>query len=308
MNAEKIEGRRKTFAEKIAEGHTATEAYLLAGYRPLKRETAHRAASRLYANPEVRTYIRELRHTGDELDREETTLTIAKKLAFLARLVLTSSTTLREGDPLIQSHRILKDGSTSIRIPCKLKALKMHSELAGHFLPEPSEPPPPIDTLQELFDQIRSGRIIDATDNGLPRPATSGEADLSKNAPSSTTPASRANANLTHDQFSKPLQTTTIMPQPPGDETRSQATLMSRPAPVADQNPEPREPNPPPPPPKSDSTPLTPVQVRKTVIAQIQQDSPLSYSNLPTASRHLHSKASASRPPALSCHPPYGAL
>jgi len=229
MSTETLEGRQKTFAEKVAEGHTATEAYLLAGYRPVKRETAHRAASRLYSNPGVRTYIRELRRTGDELAREETTLTIAKKLAFLARLVLTSSATLREDDPLIQSHRILKDGSTSIRIPCKLKALKMHSELAGHFLPEPTEPPPPVDTLQLLFDQIRSGRFSESehqtpqnvtsseTEPALPandgRAGTSGDADLFEN----VYPA---------EQISQPQQTSTyqVAVPHPRDETWTPAS------------------------------------------------------------------------------------
>jgi len=281
MSAEKIKGRQKTFAERVAEGHTATEAYLLAGYRPVKRETAHRAASRLSSNPAVRTYIRELRRSGDELAREETTLTIAKKLAFLARIVLTSAATLREDDPLIQAHRLLKDGSASIRIPCKLKALKMHSELAGHFLPEPAEQPAPIDTLQELFDQIRSGRFTDAT--GLeaqetdtriqanpqaptsqcgptvpqqPLPPTETvlntiphSASPSENDSSPTTPASRANSNLPPEQNSEPLQTT----------TNPTATIQ----PTQNQNP---------------GTPLTPVQIRKMMIAQIQQSSPLNYS------------------------------
>jgi hypothetical protein len=279
MSTGKIEGRRKTFAEKIAEGHTATEAYLLAGYRPAKRETAHRAASRLYSNPGVRAYIRELRRTGDELAREETTLTIARKLTFLARLVLTSSATLREDDPLIQSHRILKDGTASIRMPCKLKALKMHSELAGHFLPEPADQTPPADPLQELFDQIRRGhyRVGDPLAGRNTEPsdpvATGLEArrdetrDQARNEPEApqfvptgtnwpSAPKQASSANLPADQTSKPLPTTTNRD------------------PLTERDPEPRVEDPlagrniP-------DKPLTPLQVRKAIIAQLQQSSPI---------------------------------
>ncbi len=300
MSTENIRGRRKTFAEKVAEGHTATEAYLLAGYHAAKRETAHRAASRLYVNPGIRAYIRELRRTGDELAREETTLTIAKKLTFLARLVLTSSATLREDDPLIQSHRILKDGSTSIRIPCKLKALKMHSELAGHFLPEPTEPTPPIDTLQKLFDQIRQGRLdVPPATLQSPRlrdekwpPASADEQPravfpqeniglTTLEAPGLKRGLLRAKSSSAHSFSCKEntgLCATTLQSPRLRDEKwtaasadeQSRAVFCARPMDVQ------KSPNQPPPDP-----PLTPVQIRKMIIAQIQQASPLHNSPIP---------------------------
>lgn len=324
MSVKKLEGRRKAFAEKMAEGHTATEAYLLAGYRAAKRETAHRAASRLYAKPEIRAYIQELRRTGDELAREETTLTIAKKLTFLARLVLTSSATLREDDPLIQSYRLLKDGTTSIRMPCKLKALKMHSELAGHFLPKPAEQAPPVDPFLELLSQIRAG-LYEPGDTKAPSPKnehilpstagraiTSGAADLSRNSQTSTAPIPRANANQSPNQNPKPLPTTTTGLESHAGGTDDWHTSQSEPteshSPLATKPT--IQPNSPAPPSicklkteqlnraqrdslsapttapasreaaqQSNTSSLTPTQLRKAIIAQIQQSSSLNLLN-----------------------------
>ncbi len=170
MNTRDIKGRWKRFAEKIAEGQSATDAYLQAGYRPATREIAHRAASRLRAQPEIRDYIQNLRQTADQEAREDTALTIREKLAFLARIVKTSAAHLAEDDELIQSHRTLKDGRITTRIPCKLKALKMHSELAGHLIPVPPQPTPSLDPLQQLFDQIRAGCLLP---DSVPHPITS---------------------------------------------------------------------------------------------------------------------------------------
>jgi len=268
MKAPPLRRRQKIFAEKLAEGRTATEAYLLAGYHSTKRETAHRAASRLYGNPGVRTYIQELRRAGDDLAREETTLTIAQKLAFLARLVLTSSAALREDDPLIQSHRILKDGSTSIRMPCKLKALKMHSDLAGHHNPPPAPPIAPRDLLQELLDQIRRAPAPSKPEPPRARPV-SPPLSLEPGPSPEPLPAQERHTNSRNPPAPTPSNPSDQKTKPPPTTTkRSEQT-----------------------PPKQ-APPPTPADLRRLVQAQIRQASPLYHTTLGPPALGVTPKAS----------------
>jgi len=270
MNPKPLQRRPKTFAEKIAQGHSATDAYILAGYKPAKRETAHRAASRLYRTPAVRTYIQELRRTGDELAREETSLTIAQKLTFLTRLVLTSSATLREDDPLIQSHRLLKDGTTSIRMPCKLKALKMHSELAGHSIPKPTAHAEPADLVQQLFDQIRQ-----ALGNPARHPQNSGPVATPPPNPCNPPPsASPPEAPTEKPPLLKNRLPTPTPNTPPAQKSTPQQTT-TKPCDVA---------------PQPSAPPRTPADLRRLVQAQIRQSSPLYQTTLSPPSYPLDHK------------------
>lgn len=145
----------RTFAEKIAAGTNATTAYLESGYQSTNRKNAQRAAWRLTQKPEIAAYIQTLRTTAATRSQAETTLTIEEKLAFLTRAIRTGAGGISGAHELCQSYRQFSDGSISIRTPCKLRAIKLHTELTGTMPPKSKTTT--LEIPQSLFDQIRSG-------------------------------------------------------------------------------------------------------------------------------------------------------
>ncbi len=154
-----INAKWRRFAEFIATGHTASDAYLRAGYKSSHRHAAETSASRLRRRPEVAAYISELRHSLDQTAREDTLLSLSETLRLLTRIVRTSATTLPEDDELVEYTRTFKDGGTAVRMPDKLRALKLHAELAGHFDRPAAAPQPPapssLDPLPAILSTLR---------------------------------------------------------------------------------------------------------------------------------------------------------
>jgi hypothetical protein len=159
MEVEEMNPSWRMFAEKVAAGANATEAYLDSGFQSTDRKNAQRSAWRLRQKPEVAAYIKELREAAAAKGKADITLTIEEKLAFLTRAIRTGAGGIQGENELCQSFRQFSDGSISIRTPCKLKAIKLHSELSGDLDDRKAQRQtlPAKDTLQELFDAIRRG-------------------------------------------------------------------------------------------------------------------------------------------------------
>lgn len=206
MNSRPLKSQWLLFARKIAEGHSATDAYLLAGYHATTRTTAHRAASRLRAHPRVQAHIASLCQEAEQTAHTDTIISLQEKLAVLARIIRSSAANLSASDPIIQSHRTYRDGTTAVRIPCKLRAILIHTQLTSQIQPTAQT----TNLIQQLIDQIRTGRSI------LPemrRPSSTKSPQTNRN-PSSPRPTSThlPTANTRPENPKKPLPNSTISP------------------------------------------------------------------------------------------------
>jgi len=208
MNSRPLKSQWLLFARKIAEGHSATDAYLLAGYHAASRATAYRAASRLRAHPRVQAHIASLRQEAEQTAHADTIISLQEKLAVLARIIRSSAADLSASDPIIQSHRTYRDGTTAVRIPCKLRAILIHTQLTSQIQPTAQT----TNLLQQLIDQIRTGRPL------LPemrRPTSTKSPQTNRNqSRSRTTSTHPPTANTSPEKPKNPLPDSTISPPP----------------------------------------------------------------------------------------------
>ena len=127
--------RHEKFAQLIASGKTATQAYKQAGYLA-KGHGAETAASRLLRNVEVLSRIDVLRRKTEaklELSREK----LAKHLW---KVIFTPISEIGEGSPLVQeiTNTTDKEGKTTQRIKClgKIESARLLCDMQGWKEPE----------------------------------------------------------------------------------------------------------------------------------------------------------------------------
>lgn len=184
----KFNARQEKFAQLVAQGIPASQAYLEAGYSKCK--IGSRANGCLLLKiPGVAARIAEIRALADSL--ESTLLTIIEKRRFLAELVRTPIGCIGPDSWLCQEFREevkvrehekeqpADDGETDppagkeiilrrrVRVADKLRAIALDSKLAGHITkPDPGPPPAEASAGPKPItaDEIRQGILRLAKD------------------------------------------------------------------------------------------------------------------------------------------------
>lgn len=133
----KLNDRQRRFAELIVAGSTAKAAYFEAFPRCKRESTAMVEGSKLFRNPKVQEFIKELRAEVCEKSATSLTLTMAERREFLAELIQTPVGKIDETSRLAQSVKWSKDGR-EVRVPDKLRAIELDAKLAGELKDQPA--------------------------------------------------------------------------------------------------------------------------------------------------------------------------
>ena len=118
--------RHERFAQLVAAGTSASEAYRKAGYTS-KNVNVH--GPRLMANGGIKERVREILAKVEK----KTLLTIEERRQFLADVVRAEVSKIPLNSHLIQSIKTGKDG-TEIRLPDKVKSLELDAKMAGELV------------------------------------------------------------------------------------------------------------------------------------------------------------------------------
>jgi phage terminase small subunit len=134
--------KHELFAQALAAGASAVDAYKAAGYK-----VDRGAASRLSANVSIRARVAELqKEAADKL-----VMSLEEALQYAANVVRAAVGTVDEKSALAQevTRDILTGGPDGdgegvtirekIKLPCKLKALDLIAKLKGWYAPEKKE-------------------------------------------------------------------------------------------------------------------------------------------------------------------------
>lgn len=141
--------RHETFAQGIASGLSAVQAYQQAGF---SGRSAEANAYRLMENDGVRARIEELRRENEAL----CVLTRQDALLFLSRVVRTSAAKVKEDESLVQE---VGEGGR-LRMPCKMAALRQLSAMCGWDRPDTDAPPLSGDLMtQERAAEVMAGML-----------------------------------------------------------------------------------------------------------------------------------------------------
>lgn len=197
--------RQEEFAQQVASGEILAKAYAKAGYSS-KGNGAHANASRLMGNDSVAARIAEIRALATKLGDAVAALTIAEKLEFLAKVVRANPEDVGPDSPLCQefvrdevaggARGTLKRGKaprgnesvepvvirTKVKLMDKLRAIELHSKLAGHFKPEEliiDAGPVTLTTIKEIAARIRVSSPLlmhKMASAGIPRRAAADQA------------------------------------------------------------------------------------------------------------------------------------
>ena len=119
-----LSGPRQKFAEGIVAGNSATAAYRAAYLRSGQR-AAEVGASRLLRNAEVTAEIERQRATAEK-QAGSALMTLMEKRMFLARVVRANVALLPPDSDLW-----IGVGTRRLRMPDKLRAIKLDNDLAG---------------------------------------------------------------------------------------------------------------------------------------------------------------------------------
>ena len=131
--------KHELFAQGLAAGMSAVDAYRAAGYSPDRG-----AASRLSANVSVRARVEELQAAA----ADSLILSLEEAQRFATDIVRTAVGTVDEKSPLAQevTRDILTGGADGdgegvtirerIKVPCKFKALEFLAKTRGWYAPE----------------------------------------------------------------------------------------------------------------------------------------------------------------------------
>ncbi len=125
-----LKTQHRLFALAVFSGLSQRAAYLQA-YPSASPRTAEVQSSRLITRPDIRATLDHL-HSQVET---QAILTLQEKRAYLARIVRTSATDVRPGTDLVQAITTAKDGSQTLRLPDKLRAIYLDARLAGELPP-----------------------------------------------------------------------------------------------------------------------------------------------------------------------------
>jgi phage terminase small subunit len=123
-----LSGPQKKFCDGIVSGKNASQAYRDA-YPKSTAAAARASASELLTNPRIQAEIQRQRTKAEE-KAGSSVLTLAEKRKFLAELVRAQPETLASDSNLWQSIKRTELG-TEYRLPDKLKAIEIDSDLAG---------------------------------------------------------------------------------------------------------------------------------------------------------------------------------
>ena len=112
----------------------ATQAYL-SFYSKSTPEGARRSGSLILTKIDIKSEIQRIRSAAASVPGSAV-LTLAAKFKFLASIIRTPVGNLTPDSPLTQEWTEKTTAlatKTRIKMPCKLRALELHSRLAGHF-------------------------------------------------------------------------------------------------------------------------------------------------------------------------------
>jgi hypothetical protein len=132
--------QHQKFAELIAIGKTAGEAYQIAYEKPRLTPAVHSAAQRLAAMPTIIAKVKELRTRAEAQSEAAAVMTLVEKRKFLAEILRTPVTKLdpKQHDHLIKkiTRRVIGSGEEAEEVMDiegydKLKAIELDTELAG---------------------------------------------------------------------------------------------------------------------------------------------------------------------------------
>jgi Terminase small subunit len=138
--------RHEQFAQGIASGMSACQAYRLAGY---KETSAEKNSARLKENDGIASRIAEIRTENNERNK----ISRDEVFEFLAAVIRTGAGDVGPSDKLCQSYKV-GDGWSEVKVPDKLAAVGQLARMCGWNEPDRLELS--IDPLQSLLDSIRS--------------------------------------------------------------------------------------------------------------------------------------------------------
>jgi hypothetical protein len=78
-------------------------------------------------------YVEELKARVAERAQQKKFLSLDEKREFLARLVRTPIADIDEESELAEEVRVANDGSTTVKVPSKLKAIELDTRIMGEF-------------------------------------------------------------------------------------------------------------------------------------------------------------------------------
>lgn len=95
--------------------------------------SACRAGGIILQKEHARAYVEELKAKVAERAQQKRFLSLDEKREFLARLVRTPIADIDEESELAEEMRVANDGTTSVKIPSKLKAIELDARIMGEF-------------------------------------------------------------------------------------------------------------------------------------------------------------------------------
>lgn len=95
--------------------------------------SACRAGGIILQKEHAKAYVEELKAKVAERAQQKRFLSLDEKREFLARLVRTPIADIDEESELAEEMRVANDGTTSVKIPSKLKAIELDARIMGEF-------------------------------------------------------------------------------------------------------------------------------------------------------------------------------
>jgi hypothetical protein len=140
--ARKLTPQQREFIElHVLDGLPMYRAYLLAFDDVIAEKyngqitpgSACRAGGIILKKDHAQTYVEELKARVAERAQQKRFLSFDEKREFLAKLVRTPISEIDEESELAEEMRVSNDGTTSVKIPSKLKAIELDARIMGEF-------------------------------------------------------------------------------------------------------------------------------------------------------------------------------
>jgi hypothetical protein len=140
--ARKLTPQQREFIElHVLDGLPMYRAYLLAFDDVIAEKyngkitagSACRAGGIILKKEHAQTYVEELKQRVAERAQQKKFLSFDEKREFLAKLVRTPIVEVDEESELAEEMRVSPDGTTSVKIPSKLKAIELDARIMGEF-------------------------------------------------------------------------------------------------------------------------------------------------------------------------------
>lgn len=157
-NENGLTDRQQKFADLILSGMPKTQAGVEAGYSPGNNKNGKKSFWKVFSGPAVRRYVeaqREKMQQTAKMDREE----FVRWLVGIMRYQVPYGGTSTE---YLEAEMGQYDPVTNLPVKYKtldkLEAARLYAKVMGFDKPQPEPVAGPVDTLAELFEEIRSGR------------------------------------------------------------------------------------------------------------------------------------------------------